>query len=133
MVEDNPGDVRLVSLALEGLGTAYQMKKIGTGAEALDFLYKKGLYSGEPRPDVVFLDLHLPKMGGGEVLREMRRCPELKEIPVVVITGEAFDEECAEDLSADFVLLKPLSPQHFSIVVNALKKILSLNNFPEEL
>ena len=86
LVEDNPGDVRLTMEVLRESKIRNNVNIVGDGAEALAFLYQSGNYADAPRPDLILLDLNLPKKDGREVLEEIKEDPELKRIPVVVLT-----------------------------------------------
>ena len=87
LVEDNPGDVRLTVEALKEGKVNNRLHIAKYGMEAMDFLYRRGDYSDVPRPDLILLDLNLPKKDGHEVLTELKEDPVLKRIPVVVLTG----------------------------------------------
>lgn len=86
LVEDNPGDVRLTQEALRECKLRNNLSVVGDGVEALAFLRREGKYQDAPRPDVILLDLNLPKKGGHEVLAEIKADPVLRRIPVVIIS-----------------------------------------------
>src|SRR6185503_21001663 len=86
LVEDNPGDVRLTREAFAGSVLVGRLEVVGDGEEAMRYLYRTGPYAAARIPDVVLLDLNLPKKDGREVLAEMRADPALKLVPVVVLT-----------------------------------------------
>jgi chemotaxis family two-component system response regulator Rcp1 len=88
-VEDNPGDVCLIGEALKESGRADEVTVTSNGEEALDYLYGRGKYFGAPRPDLILLDLNIPKKGGPEVLAEIKNDAALKHIPVVVLTSSS--------------------------------------------
>ncbi len=87
LVEDNPGDILLVQHALKEYRIVHQLHIIRDGAEALAFLARMGLPSEEPCPDVLLLDLNLPKVEGPRVLTEFRKHPECEHTPVIVVTS----------------------------------------------
>ena len=134
LIEDNPADVRLVTLALAGLVAQYKLKVVGNGREALDFLKKRDHYFDALRPDFIFLDLHLPIIDGKEVLREIKKDPELENIPVVVVTGETFEQSYSEvnSLRANFFIPKPVTLDRFSIAIKYLEEVLGVRMFPKE-
>ncbi len=108
-VEDNPADVRLFRQALLDTGAQHQMTVVDDGEDAADLLFKRGQYAGATRPDLILLDLNLPKKNGLDLLREIRADPGLRRIPVVVLTSSAshFDINKAYDYGANMYLLKP--------------------------
>ena len=93
MVEDDAGAVRLTAQAFRKLGLPNNMRSVGDGVEALAFLRHEGKYASAPRPDIILLDLNLPKKDGREVLAEIKSDPALKEIPVIVLTGSKADQD----------------------------------------
>src|SRR5687768_16850132 len=93
LVEDNPGDVRLTIEALREGKVNNRLSVAADGVEALAFLRRKGKYAGASRPDVILLDLNLPRRDGREVLGEIKTDPELMSIPVVVLTTSKADED----------------------------------------
>jgi len=123
LVEDNPGDRRLVQGALKEAGSNHALTAVTDGVEALDFLRRRGRYPGAARPDVIFLDLNLPRKDGREVLAEIKADPELKRIPVVVVTGSSAEEDVlrAYDLHANCYVTKPISSEQFAVVVKAIE------------
>jgi chemotaxis family two-component system response regulator Rcp1 len=88
-VEDNSGDVRLVAEALKETGSDHEVAVVSDGADALEYLYRRGSYADAPRPDLILLDLNLPKKDGLEVLAEIKADSSLKTIPVVVFTSSS--------------------------------------------
>src|SRR5437868_2892652 len=87
LVEDNPGDVRLTEEALREASFRVKLSVATNGVEAVDFLHRRGKYSQAPRPDLILLDLNLPLMTGPEVLSDIKTDPDLKRIPVLVMTS----------------------------------------------
>src|SRR5512135_2522640 len=93
LVEDNPGDVRLAQEALKESKVRNKLFVVDDGVEAMAFLRREGKYSGMPRPDLVLLDLNLPRKSGREVLAEVKADESLKRIPVVVLTVSRAEED----------------------------------------
>jgi CheY-like chemotaxis protein len=125
LVEDNPADVELTLRALKKHNLVNRMHTVGNGAEALDFLFGTGAYSGKNRflaPKVVFLDIKLPKVDGREVLRRMRADPRTKLIPVVVLTSSKEESDILEayHLGVNSYVVKPLDFEKFSETVAKL-------------
>ncbi|ADD07225.1 receiver box response regulator (plasmid) [Natrialba magadii ATCC 43099] len=113
LVEDNPGDVRLIEEALqEPVNSLYITRN---GREALDFLHRRNEFSDAPRPDVVLLDLNLPKVDGGQVLDEIRSDPDLAHIRVVVITSARAEHTALEPgaINEEDFITKPADPDEF--------------------
>lgn len=123
LVEDNPGDVRLTEEAFRDGKIENTLHVVTDGAEAVDFLYQQGEYVDAPRPDMVLLDLNLPRKNGDEVLEEIRREPDLKTIPVVVLTGSKAQEDIVRsyELCANAYLTKPVDPMEFINTVHELE------------
>lgn len=96
LVEDNPGDVRLVEEVVGDHRSPDEFHVASDGDEALDFLYQRGDYADAPLPNLVLLDWNLPGTDGEEVLAELKNDPDRKHVPVVVITGSEFDREIAK-------------------------------------
>ena len=113
LVEDNPGDVRLTREAFKEGQISNELHVATDGVEALEFLERRGEYESAPRPDLVLLDWHFPKKSGEEVLQTVRADEELREIPVVVLTGTQPELEKLQSESprADAYVLKPLEPE----------------------
>ena len=118
LVEDDPEDVDLTREALKEGPLACELSVVGDGIEAMDFLLRKGEYRDAPSPDVVLLDLNLPRKGGREVLAEIRATPGLEEILVVVLTSSYADREMvrAFKLDANFIN-KPITAAELSNVL----------------
>ena len=93
LVEDNPGDIRLMQEALSENGIDNNLHIVRDGVEAMAFLRREGGYDGVPRPNVILLDLNLPRKGGSEVLAEIKADKELKRIPVIVLTTSQHEED----------------------------------------
>jgi CheY-like chemotaxis protein len=93
LVEDNPGDVRLTMEALKEAKVVNRLNVVADGVEALEYLKRQGRFAQAPRPDLVLLDLNLPRKDGREVLAEIKNDPALRSIPVVVLTTSRADED----------------------------------------
>ena len=117
LVEDNHGDVRLIEESFSDGNIANTLHTVTDGRAALDFINQRGDYEDAPRPDIVLLDLNLPKVDGEDVLHEIKHHPELDDVPVIVLTG--LDENLIEsrdldhDADEDAVLKKPVDPSEF--------------------
>jgi len=122
LVEDNPGDVRLTREALRESNAPNSLNVAQDGIEAMAYLRRSGTYAGAPRPELVLLDLNLPKKDGLEVLDEIKRDPNLKTIPVVVLTTSANPHDIARSyqLHANSYVTKPSRLEHFLEVVRSL-------------
>ena len=123
LVEDNASDAFLMEEALQMGKSANQLHVAGNGDEALDFLYRKGRFVPAPRPDLIMLDLNLPKRDGREVLAEIKNDPDLKRIPVVVITTSRSEEDIIRSygLHANCYITKPVRLQQFFDVVKKIE------------
>ncbi len=123
LVEDSPSDVRLTVEALKDAKMRNHLSVVSDGVEAVAFLKKAGKYADSPRPDLIFLDLNLPKKDGREVLREIKQDENIKAIPVVVITTSKSDEDILKsyNLHANCYITKPIDLEQFLIVVKAIE------------
>jgi chemotaxis family two-component system response regulator Rcp1 len=124
MVEDSPGDVRLTREALKGGKVLNRLHVVEDGIAALDFLYQRGSHQHAPRPDLILLDLNLPKMDGREVLARIKSDETLKLIPVVVLTTSQAEEDVlrAYRLNANCYVTKPVDLQQFNRIVQAIEE-----------
>ena len=122
LVEDNPGDVRLTREALKDGKVSNNLSVAQDGVEALRFLRREGPYAGAPRPDVVLLDLNLPKKDGREVLQEIKNDEALKRIPVVILTTSKAEEDVLRtyNLHANCYVTKPVDLEKFIVVVKSI-------------
>ncbi|MEV0665773.1 response regulator [Actinomadura luteofluorescens] len=122
LVEDDPGDELMTREAFEHNKVGNTLQVVRDGAEALDFLYKRGEHVGAPRPDLVLLDLNLPKRDGREVLEEIKSDPELASIPVVVLTTSSAEEDILRSykLHANAYVTKPVDFDQF---IKAIRQI----------
>ena len=123
MVEDNPGDVRLTQEALHEAKVRNNIHVVTDGVEALAFLRRQGRYASVPRPDVILLDLNLPKKDGREVLAEIKADLNLLRIPVVVLTSSEAEEDVlkAYNLHANAYITKPVGLEQFMDVVRQIE------------
>jgi two-component system, chemotaxis family, response regulator Rcp1 len=123
LVEDNPGDVRLAVEALRYMKVRNYLHVVQDGVEAMSFLRREGQYVGIPRPDLVLLDLNLPRKDGREVLSEIKRDPDLKRIPVVILTSSAAEQDIlhAYNLYANCYITKPLDLEQFLRVIRSIE------------
>lgn len=122
LVEDNPGDVRLTQENFKESKIRNNMCVVNDGVEALAFLRREGQYGDALRPDVILLDLNLPRKDGREVLREIKADPELRRIPVVILTISSADEDIIRsyDLHANCYITKPIDLEQFGKVVKSI-------------
>ena len=123
LVEDNPGDVRLTMEALKEGKILNEVRVVEDGVEALDFLHRVGKYADAPRPDLILLDLNLPRKDGREVLAEIKEDEALKKIPVVVLTTSAAERDIlrAYNLHANCYITKPVDLDQFIAVVKGIE------------
>jgi len=123
LVEDSPGDVRLTIEALKEAKVHNHLSVAADGAEAMEFLHRKGNHNAKPRPDLILLDLNLPKKDGREVLAEIKADPSLRRIPVVVLTTsrDEVDIVRAYDLHANCYITKPVDFKQFIKVVQSIE------------
>jgi two-component system, chemotaxis family, response regulator Rcp1 len=123
LVEDNPGDVRLTEEALKEGKVINRLSVVPDGVEALAYLRKTGEYASAATPDLVLLDLNLPKKDGREVLAEVKQDPELRKIPVVVLTTSRDEQDILKsyDLHANCYITKPVDFEQFIRVVRAIE------------
>jgi chemotaxis family two-component system response regulator Rcp1 len=122
LVEDNPGDVRLTIEALRDAKVANQLHHVANGEEAMEFVRREGSYHDAPRPDLILLDLNLPRKDGREVLQELKSDPQLRRIPVIVLTTSSAERDILQsyDLHANCFITKPLD---FSEFISAVRSI----------
>ena len=115
LIEDNPGDIRLVEEAFQEASAESVLHIVSDGEEALDFLHRHDGYADAPRPDLVLLDWNLPRTSGERVLKEVKDDPELKHIPVTVLTGSQDDSDVIHSYRkhANACLRKAVEPGEF--------------------
>ncbi|QHG84848.1 response regulator [Rhodococcus rhodochrous] len=122
LVEDDPGDELMTREAFEDNKIGNALHVVRDGAEALDFLYRRGDHEGAPRPDLILLDLNLPKYDGRQVLTKIKSDPELSDIPIVVLTTSSAEEDILRSykLHANAYVTKPVDLDQF---IGAVKQI----------
>ncbi|WP_338674954.1 response regulator [Streptomyces sp. SCSIO 30461] len=122
LVEDDPGDELMTREAFEDNKIGNTLHVVRDGQEAIDFLYRKGEYSGAPRPDLILLDLNLPKYDGRQVLERVKADADLTHIPIVVLTTSSAEEDILRSyqLHASAYVTKPVDLERF---ISAIRKI----------
>jgi chemotaxis family two-component system response regulator Rcp1 len=125
LVEDSPGDVRLTKEAFREANESIRLHVASDGVEAMAFLRREGIHADAPRPDIILLDLNLPKMDGREVLAHIKEDCDLRTIPIVILTTSVAEEDIVKSyqLSANCYLSKPVQLGEFEDLVK------SINNF----
>ena len=123
LVEDNPADARLVKEAMKEVKINNTLYHVPDGVEAMAFLRRQGEYSKMIRPDVVLLDLNMPRKDGRQTLKEIKADPDLRRIPVVILTVSDAEEDIIKsyDLHANCYVTKPLDLDEFSKVVKGIE------------
>lgn len=123
LAEDNPGDVKLTEKALEKGKVMNNLHVVSDGVEAMEYLRQEGKYESAPRPDLLLLDLNMPRMDGQEVLAEMKSDEDLRRIPVVVLTSSGAEEDILEsyDLHANAYLTKPVDFSGFVDIIGRIE------------
>ena len=135
LVEDNPGDARLAWEAIREAKVANNLRWVADGVEALEYLRRQGKYAETTRPDLILLDLNLPRKDGREVLAEIKNDTNLKCIPVVVLTTSQAEEDIlkAYHSNANCDISKPVDLEQFIKVVNAIENFwLTIVKLPSE-
>ena len=124
LVEDNPGDAFLTRDTLEQSKLLIEIAITTDGEDALDYLLSRGAYVGVALPDLIVLDLNLPKLGGRELLAEMKQHPQLQGIPVVVLTSSDADRDVVMSykLGASCYVTKPVDFDQFTRIVQAIEE-----------
>ncbi|WNI20903.1 response regulator [Streptomyces sp. ITFR-16] len=122
LVEDDPGDELMTREAFQDNKIRNNLHVARDGEEALDFLYRRGAHSGAPRPDLILLDLNLPKYDGRQVLEQIKQDPELALIPVVVLTTSSAEEDILRSykLHANAYVTKPVDLDQFIAAVRQI-------------
>lgn len=136
LVEDNKAHVRLIQEALKDSSIPHQMLNVKDGIEAMAFLHQEGEYSQAPRPDLILLDLNLPKKDGREVLSEIKSDPILKRIPVVVLTTSHNEDDISQsyDLHVNCYITKSRNLNQLFQIVKGIEEFwLSLVTLPPEI
>ncbi len=123
LIEDNPGDVRLTQEVLKEAKVSNNLSVAQDGVEALAFLHREGQYKDAPPPDIILLDLNLPRMDGRELLAEIKADQALMHIPVLVLTTSEADADVlkAYNLHANCYIVKPLELDHFIEIMEAIE------------
>jgi two-component system, chemotaxis family, response regulator Rcp1 len=123
LVEDNPGDVRLTREALKDGKFHNNLNVVQDGVEALLFLRKEGVFRDAPTPDIILLDLNLPRKSGREVLKEIKQDEELRRIPIVVLTTSADENDilASYELHANCYITKPVDLNQFMTIVQNIE------------
>lgn len=133
VVEDNPGDVRLIETGFAESGIERSLTVVGDGAEALDYLYQRNGYESEECPDLILVDLNVPKKTGSDILEQINEETALRSVPILVLTGSKADDHVHEtyQLGADGYFVKPIDPHEFiSLVEDAANSIVSSGRIP---
>ena len=123
LVEDNEGDIFLTRKAFEKASFPHEIHIAKDGEEALDFVFQRGSFAVKPRPDIIFLDMNMPKKDGKEVLKEIKEDESLRRIPVIVLTSSKAEQDVlkAYDLHANSYMVKPLDLGKFQETVQAIE------------
>ncbi len=133
MIEDNDGDVFLTTEALKNAKIKTEIRFVRDGAEAMDFLKRQGRYASVPKPDLILLDLNLPRKSGREVISEIRSTPETKLIPIIVMSCSKAKEDILQAymLGANCYVSKPIDLDGLLTVIKAIEDFwLSVVEFP---
>jgi CheY-like chemotaxis protein len=123
MVEDNDGDVFLTMEGLKSAKVANNISVVRDGVEALEFLHREGKFASAPRPDLILLDLNLPRKDGREVLADIKADPALRRIPVVVLTSSEAEQDVlkAYDLHANCYIRKPVDFHNLMQIIQSIE------------
>jgi chemotaxis family two-component system response regulator Rcp1 len=124
LVEDNPADVRLTEEALKDAKVHHKLNVVMDGVAAMDFLNQTGEYQDAPRPDLILLDLNLPKKDGREVLEDIKGDSSLRTIPVVVLTTSRAEEDILRtyNLHANCYVTKPVDYDQFGVIIRSIEE-----------
>ena len=125
LVEDNPADIRLTQEALKEGPVQVDLSVATDGVEAVEFLHRTGKYRNAPRPELILLDLNLPRKNGREVLSEIKSDPDLKRIPVLVMTTSKARQDIARaySLNANCYITKPIDLEDFIDVMRSIEDL----------
>ena len=135
LVEDNPGDVRLTQEAVREAKIRNRLNVVNDGEQAIAYVRRQGAFADRPRPDLILLDLNLPRKDGREVLQELKSDPDLHRIPVVVLTSSAAEQDILRtyDLYANAYVTKPVDLEQFMNVVSSIQDFwLNIVKLPPE-
>ena len=133
LVEDNPGDVRLTQEALKEANVLNTVSVARHGADAMAFLLREGEYADVPTPDLILLDLNLPRKSGLEVLEDLKNSPALRRIPVVILTSSNAEQDVLNtyNLQANCYITKPVDLEKFLNVIRMIEQFwLSIVTLP---
>ncbi len=119
LVEDNPADVLLTAEALSEGGVSHYLNVVNNGADAIAYVRHRGKYADSLQPEIILLDINLPKKNGFEVLAEIKEDPELKRIPVIILTTSSSKQDIlkAYDLHANCYIVKPIELDDFFRII----------------
>jgi CheY-like chemotaxis protein len=122
LIEDNPADALLTEMVFKEGRRSIRFSVVRDGVESMDFLRKKGKYANAPRPNFILLDLNLPKKDGREVLVEIKNDPELKRIPVAILTASEAEEDILHSyrMHANCYLIKPVELDKFTEMAKSI-------------
>lgn len=135
LVEDNPGDVRLTQEAVREAKIRNRLNVVNDGEQAIAYVRRQGEFADRPRPDLILLDLNLPRKDGREVLQDLKSDPDLHRIPVVVLTSSAAEQDILRtyDLYANAYVTKPVDLEQFMHVVSSIQDFwLNIVKLPPE-
>lgn len=135
LVEDNPGDVRLTQEAVREAKIRNTLNVVNDGEQAIAYVRRQGPYADRRRPDLILLDLNLPRKDGREVLQDLKSDPDLHRIPVVVLTSSAAEQDILRtyDLYANAYVTKPVDLEQFMRVVSSIQDFwLNIVKLPPE-
>ncbi len=123
LVEDNPGDIRLTQEALKEGTIANELHVVKDGVEAIDYLKRKGKYALQPTPDIILLDLNLPRKDGREVLAEIKADDNLKLIPIIILTTSDAESDIQKSykLHANCFITKPVDLDQFIYIIRQIE------------
>ena len=124
LIEDSPSDAALTMEALQSSRILNKITRVVDGIEAMEYLKQQGKFANAPRPDLIMLDLNLPKKDGREILRELKSDPSLKLLPIIVLTTSKADKDIAQSyqLNANCYITKPVDFPHFIEVVESIEQ-----------
>jgi two-component system, chemotaxis family, response regulator Rcp1 len=126
LVEDNQGEVRLVVETFKEGKIEHEMHVAHDGEEAINFLLKNGKYKDAPRPDVIILDINLPKKSGFEVLKVVRNTQGIQDVPVVILTASGSEQDVirSKELDVNKYIVKPIDYDRFIVAIQAIESFM---------
>ncbi len=124
LIEDNPGDILLTLEAFKECGQKHNISSVKDGVEALKYLQKENTYSNSVTPDIILLDLNLPKKDGRQVLEEIKKDEKLKKIPVIILSTSKNENDIIKsyELNANCYIAKPVELEHFINIISEIEK-----------